>query len=180
MNGLDIRAERKWMESHPGQVLDEARPLHAQSVSYAVEDYRGIEGELRELYPAHWQEIALDHDVIPLDVDYSRYWGLAEAGVLHIVTARHADKIVGYHVSMIHPHLHYKSSLTCFSDVFYLKPEYRKGLIGYRLLQFFRDSVKKRGVQKIYMSIKLDHDVGRLLERLGFNPIERVYSMVFK
>jgi hypothetical protein len=24
MNGLDIRAERKWMESHPGQVLDEA------------------------------------------------------------------------------------------------------------------------------------------------------------
>ena len=23
MNGLDIRAERKWMESHPGQVLDE-------------------------------------------------------------------------------------------------------------------------------------------------------------
>ena len=25
MNGLDIRAERKWMESHPGQVLDEVR-----------------------------------------------------------------------------------------------------------------------------------------------------------
>jgi len=134
---------------------------------------------MQEMYPEHWAEIALDKDAIKLDPDYEKYRAMAEAGILHLVTARCDGRLVGYHLSMIYPHMHYRKSLTCFTDVFYLKPEYRVGMIGYKMLKFFRDSVKARGVQKIYMGTKLSHDIGPLLLRLGFNPIERIYTLVF-
>ena len=132
------------------------------------------------LYPDHWKEIALDHDAIKLDPDYDRYRSMADAGVILLITARDEGRLVGYHISMIHPHLHYRKSLTCFTDIFYLCPAYRVGMVGYKMLKFFRDEAKARGVQKIYMGTKLAHDIGPLLLRLGFNPIERLYSMVFK
>lgn len=156
-------------------------PLHLiePEVRFQVEDYLDAIDEMRELYPDHWKEIALDHDKIKLDPDYDRYELLSRAGVLHVVTARSGPKLVGYHMSIVMPHLHYKSSLTAFTDVFYLKPEYRKGMTGYRLLRTFRDSVKARGVQKVYMMTKLGIDLDPVLKRLGFKPIERVYAQVF-
>jgi GNAT superfamily N-acetyltransferase len=175
-----VAAERTFFREHPGAVFDEAWHVAAQQVIYAVEDYLAVLPELRGLYPAHWAEIALDHDAIKLDPDYESYERMANAGILHLVTARNDGELVGYHLSMIHPHLHYRASLTCFTDVFYLKPEYRQGMIGYRLLKTFRDSAKARGVQKIYMGTKLARDIGPLLARLGFTPIERLYSMVFR
>jgi hypothetical protein len=146
---------------------------------FAVELYREALPEMRTLYDAHWREIALDHEKIKLEPDYEAYDYLAERGALHLVTARMGWELIGYHLSIIRPHLHYKSSLTCFTDVFYLRPEYRTGMTGYKMLKFFRDSVRARGVQKVYMMTKIAHDIDPLMRRLGFKAIERVYSMVF-
>lgn len=148
-------------------------------VKYQVEDWIEALPELRMLFNEHWEEIALDQDAIKLEPDYTTYATLAVQDALHLVTARSDGLIVGYHLSIIKPHLHYKSSLTCFTDVFFLKKDYRKGVIGYKLLKFFRDSVKAKGVQKVYMGTKLHLDLGPMLERLGFHPIERIYSQVF-
>jgi GNAT superfamily N-acetyltransferase len=148
-------------------------------IEYAVEDWLEALPELRMLFNEHWEEIALDQDSIKLEPDYTTYANLAVSDALHLVTARADGLIVGYHLSIIKPHLHYKSSLTCFTDVFFLKKDYRKGVIGYKLIKFFRDSVKEKGVQKVYMGTKLHLDLGPLLERLGFTPIERIYSQVF-
>jgi len=149
------------------------------ALTYVVEPYLDAIAEMRELYPEHWAEIALDKDAIQLEPDYATYDLLARTNVLHLVTARDGEgKLVGYHLSMIHPHLHYRSSITCFTDVFFLKKDYRRGMAGYKMLKFFRDSVKARGVQKIYMSTKLSLDLGPIMDRLGFKPIERIYTMV--
>lgn len=175
-----IATEREFFREHPGAVFDETWHDIARKVKFAVEDYLECEPELQELYPEHWKEIGLDHDVILLDPDYERYRAMAKAGVIHLVTARYDDALIGYHIAMIHPHLHYKSSITAFTDIFYLAPAYRVGMVGYRMLKFMRDSVKDRGVQKIYMGTKLTHDIGPLLDRLGFKAIERIYSLVFR
>lgn len=172
--------EREFFAEHPGEPFDESWHEQAARVQYAVEPYGDAIAEMRELYHEHWQEIALDKDEIKLEPDYAKYAALAAVNILHLVTARIDGKIIGYHMSLIYPHLHYKSSLTCFTDVFYVKPEFRLGMIGYNLLKFFRDSVKAKGVQKVYMNTKLSHDIDILLRRLGFKAIERVYTMVFK
>jgi hypothetical protein len=176
-----VSVERKFFDSHPGVPFDEAwhKPTVVTVPKFAVEQYMDVLPELRLLLPEHWAEIALDKGTIALSPDYATYEAMAKAGILHLVTARIVDELVGYHLSMIRAHLHYKASLTCFTDVFYLKPEHRKGMTGYRMLKFFRDSVKERGVQKVYMGTKLAHDIGPVLERLGFKPIERLYTQVF-
>lgn len=170
--------ERQFLESHPGQDFDEAWHELDRTTRFAVEPYGQTIAEMRELYREHWEEIAIDKDAIALEPDYESYADMDARGILHLVTARASGALVGYHLSMIRGHLHYKSSITCFTDIFYLKPAYRVGMTGYRMLKFFRDSVKSRGVQKIYMGTKLAHDIGPLLERLGFKPIERLYTMV--
>src|SRR5262249_9774027 len=130
-------AQREWLQDHPGTVLDEdngvpvAIPRERPKVTYQVENWLEVLPEMRELFDAHWKEVALDHDKIKLEPDYLAYEGMARFGLLHLVTARAEGKIVGYHLSFIHPHLHYKSSLTCFTDVFYLHEDYRHGMTGY-------------------------------------------------
>src|SRR5512135_1312979 len=163
-----LAVERQFFAEHPGEDFDESWHGIAFRIRYGVESYRSIEPELQALYPEHWREIALDHEAIKLDPDYDRYRQMADANVLMIVTARDGDTLVGYHVSMIYPHLHYRQSLTCFTDIFYLRPAYRVGMVGYKMLKYFREQAKARGVQKIYMGTKIAHDIGPLLKRLGF------------
>ena len=168
------RAEVEFFREHPGEAFDE----QAQ-VEFQIEHWLDILPELRQLFDAHWKEIALNHDAVPLDIDYEQYETVARSGELHVVTARRDGWLIGYHISVIRPHPHYKSTLHCLTDVFYLKPEYRHGMTGYKLLKFFRETVKTKGVKKIFMSTKLAIDIDPLLRRLGFTMTERLYSVVF-
>lgn len=148
-----------------------------EQIAFQVEDYAKVIPEMREIYPLHWKEIGLDHDLIPLDPDYELYDQLAKAGITHLVTARDDGMLIGYHISFIRPALHYKSTLMCFSDIFYLLPDYRHGMTGYNFLKFFRDSAKAKGAKRIYVATKLALDVGALMKRLGFIQIERIFSL---
>jgi hypothetical protein len=177
MNNLAI--ERQYLDTHRGEAFDEAWHARAARIEFKVEPYHVAQPDIEKLLPEHWEEIALDKDAIKLDPDWANYAWLAKSGMLHIVTARDGGELVGYHISIIRPHAHYKTSLTCFSDIMYLKPSYRVGMTGYKLIKFFRDSVKARGVQKIYMMTKLSLDLDPILCRLGFKAIERVYTQVF-
>lgn len=175
-------AERKFFAEHPGVPFDEGayRREERAPVEFAVESWSGALPEMRRLFDDHWQEIALNKDAIPLDIDYELYARLERDHELHLVTARDDGWLVGYHLSVIRPHPHYRSTLHCMTDVFYLRPAYRSGMTGYKLLKAARDSVQARGVKKMLMGTKMAIDIDPLLKRLGFTPIERVYSVVFK
>jgi GNAT superfamily N-acetyltransferase len=156
-----------------------------QMIVYAVEPFDTAFEEAQELLQEHWEEIALNKDTIKLDIDVSRYKELADKGVLHIVTARDGNiqksawdpgKLIGYHVGMIVPHLHYKSTLHGITDIFFIHPDYRKGRIGINLFKYVEKSMKERGVVKLMTAVKLHLDVGAIFERLGWTPIERLYS----
>jgi hypothetical protein len=149
------------------------------TLKFAVEPYSKAIDEMKLLYPAHWEEIALNKDVIKLDPDYERYLQFEKLGMLHVVTAR-ADtgKLVGYHIFVLMTHLHYRQSNTATSDITYLLPEHRKGFNGVKFLRFAFDSLKPLGTQRIYTNCKMHHDFGSILERLGFKEAERIYTKV--
>ena len=151
------------------------------NITYQVEDYLQCLPELKDCYPEHFEELAADKKDIPLNPDYETYAMMAKAGVLHLVTVRVDGVLVGYHLSMIDPHLHYKQSLTCFTDIFLIRKPYRhleNSLIGLKLFKFMEESVKQKGVQRIYMGTKLHMDIDPILNRLGYNPKERLYTKV--
>lgn len=145
---------------------------------YGVEPYLGAKKEAQELMLLHFEEVATNKDSFKLNMDDESYEDAEEIHNLHAVTCRKDGKLIGYHVSFVRPHLHYKDSLTAYVDLFFIHPEHRKGRVGINLFKYAEKTLWHRGVQRIYMPTKLKLDVGALFERLGFTAIERVYTKV--
>ena len=147
--------------------------------SYAVEPWREFAVEAAVLWPLHWEEIAIDRDKIKLAVDFASFDALDAMGQLHVVVAREAGVIVGYWLGIIRPHLHYRDSLTAYTDVFYVRQESRRDVwVFQKMLDFVEKSLKQRGVQKLFIASKSHKDLSRLFERRQMNRTEVVYTKV--
>lgn len=147
-------------------------------LTFQVEDWFSVKNKMEWLFPLHWQEVATYQNKINLDLDYETYDQLASDGELLIITARDGLKIVGYHWLILKTHLHYKQSLTAFTDVFFLHPDYRKGFNGVNLFKFVEEALKNKGVQRFIISSKTTHDKSKIFERLSFDRVEVVYSKI--
>lgn len=145
------------------------------SVQFAVETIDQVLDDMAWLWDIHWQEIALDRAKVPLNPDVDTFRALEDAGLLLIVTARDGEKMVGYHVSIVRPHLHYKQSLTAYADMYFIHPDYRQGMTGVRLFKYLEERLRERGVERIYQGTKVHKDMGRLFERLDYKETERLY-----
>lgn len=150
------------------------------SLIFAVEPYRSAIPEMSLLYPEHWEELALDKDHIPLAPDHHRYNTMADAGMLHVVTARSAGALVGYFIFVLTPGLHYSTTKMALYDIFYLRKPYRQGYNGMHFIQFAEQSLREAGADKMYVGVKLNNDFGKVFERLGFTPAERIYIKLLK
>jgi GNAT superfamily N-acetyltransferase len=146
-------------------------------MKYRTETLAEVIEEITPLLLDHWQEIALNKNTIKLDPHWEVYENLAKMGHLNITTAR-TDKgeLVGYVVYLLQPLLHYKSELSAVGDVFWLRPDHRKGSLGMRLLKVAEEKMRALGCTYIVNKTKLHKDVGRLFERMGYTAIERVYA----
>jgi GNAT superfamily N-acetyltransferase len=145
-------------------------------ITFSVESIDECLEDMRHLWMVHWEEIALDKDKIALEPDVDTFYALEHAGALQIVVARdEAEQVVGYHVSVVRRHLHYRSSLTAYVDMYFVHPEHRRGRAGIKLFLFAEQALRERGVQRIYTGTKLHKDVGRLLDFIGHKEIERLY-----
>jgi|SRR5271154_6877167 len=143
----------------------------------AVETLAECWEEGQALLELHWREIALNRDLIKLDPDLASYQDLERHGQLQLVTMRDDQGTLwGYHVSLIRPHLHYHSSLTAFTDVFFIHPDHRQGTAAWKLFRFVEAQLKRRGVQRMYATCKLSLDLKPLFLRLGWTEIERVFT----
>jgi N-acetylglutamate synthase-like GNAT family acetyltransferase len=145
------------------------------SVTFAIETMDQVLDDMAWLWDIHWQEIALDKVKVPLNPDVDTFWALEKSGLLLIVTARDGEKMVGYHVCIVRPHLHYKHSLTAYADMYFVHPDYRQGMTGVRMFKFLEAELRARGVERIYQGTKIHKDMGRLFERLGYKETERLY-----
>jgi GNAT superfamily N-acetyltransferase len=149
--------------------------------TYQVERWPDVVDEARPLWDLHWQEVALDRERIPLDPDFALYAQLDAMDQLHIVTVRDAGQtLVGYHASIVRPHPHYRTSLSAFTDLYYLLPPCRKGMVGVRLFREVERTLRARGVEKASVQTKVSLDMSRIFERLGWRLTEKVYTKYLK
>lgn len=148
------------------------------TTTYQVESWLDIQEEMLPLLTRHWHEVALNHAAVPLDIDREQYDNLATVGALHIVTVRRDGELIGYHVAIISGHLHYKSTLHGITDVYWVAPECRHGVVGLRMLQAVERELKSVGVKKLFTATKIHMDQGRLFEHLGYHAVERLYAKI--
>lgn len=160
-------------------MLDRGEPMSTTPVTItmvfqpeALEDCRE---DLLPLLEAHWREVAHFPD-IPLDVDWEAYARAERAGALRIYTLRDFGALRGYAVYFVNNSMHYRGSFQAVQDVIYLVPELRGQIIGARFLQWCDERLAAIGVQCVYHHVKLAHDFGGTLKRLGYEQIESVWA----
>lgn len=132
--------------------------------------------DAQKLLEAHWEEIALNKTKIALNPDWEAYEALETAGKLKIFTARDDDKMIGYFVVIVGINLHYKDHVFAVNDILYLDQQYRKGRTGLKLIKFAEQCLRDDGVSVLNINTKVHKPFDSLMEYLGFNLIERVYS----
>lgn len=134
--------------------------------------------QLKQFFPTHWKELALNRDKVPLDPQYDIYLKRDALGEVLYVALRKEGELIGYFVGFIAPGLHYRTCLTLTMDIFYLDPKHRDGnpRAGLTLFREVEREAKRRGVQRMFMGSKLHRDSGALFQRLEYEPVETYYS----
>ena len=149
-----------------------ARP----NITYQQEFLTQVKGEVKPLLDAHWNEIALNQDKIKLNPDWDAYRDLEVQGKLKIFTTRCEGTLIGYFVVVVDYNIHYKDHLFANNDIIYIHKDYRKGFTGIKLIKFAEKCLKEDGVSVLNINTKVHQPFDKVLERLGFGLIERVYS----
>jgi len=80
---------------------------------------------------------------------------------------------------MVSRSIHHKGHIFASTDVVYIKPEYRKSSAGSELIEFTEDYCKSSGASLMTINMKTEFPFDKLLLRLGFGLIERVYHKCF-
>jgi hypothetical protein len=132
---------------------------------------------LEPMFPDHYEELCVTKE-FPLEPDYEAYKRIADAGQLVCIVCMNGMEVIGYIVFIVQPHLHYKSCLTAFEDIYYLKPEYRKGRTGIKMFKFAEDVLKSVKVNRIIMHTKTHMDNSKLFEYLGYKNSDKLFTKI--
>lgn len=147
-------------------------------VKFQVERISVIRDEGMTIVKRHYEEIAQFKQVQELDPDWDAYDRAEKADKLWVMTARHGGAMVGYIIMILAFDMHYRKMFRATEDVHYIIPEYRKGILGYKMLALTTKEMKARGCKTITFRTKADQNHGKLFERLGGELHDLVYTIV--
>lgn len=145
-------------------------------ITYQQEFLETCRDEAEVLIHKHWEEIALNKDKIKLNPDWEMYSLLESNGSLKIFTARNDGSLIGYFVVFVSKHIHYKDHLFANNDLLFLDEAFRKGLTGVKLIRFAEKCLKEDGVSVLTINTKVHKPFDVIMNKLGFNLVERIYS----
>lgn len=147
------------------------------SLTAQAEEWEDVKDEIIPFLRQHWEEMEINKDKIPLDLQFAVYDSHAANKTLLVVTLRQEGKVVGYFWGFLIPHLHHKTCLTLMMDLYWVHPSVRgKGLPGVKLLREVEAEAKRRGAQQMFFGSKLHKDSSRLFEYLKMDPVEVYYN----
>jgi GNAT superfamily N-acetyltransferase len=130
--------------------------------------------EIESLIQIHHDEVAHDKD-IELDPDWDMYRKLEETGYMRSFTARFESRsLIGYCLFFVNSDMHNKNSIQAHQDILFIHPTYRG--FGHKFIEWCDQQLKQDGVQVVYHHTKEKHNFGGMLETLGYQLCEHIYS----
>jgi len=145
-------------------------------ITYQIEQWSDFVGDATPIFYDHWKEVALYQDKIPLSVDDEKYRVMENAGLLHIVTARDDGALVGYFLSIMSVHPHYKEHSYAVNDVLYVVPDGRGSDIAVDMFKFAETELKKLDISVIVLHMKVKKTFKSLVDYLGYDHAEMIYT----
>ncbi|HEX5508917.1 MAG TPA: GNAT family N-acetyltransferase [Pseudolabrys sp.] len=143
-------------------------------ITASVESFERAIPEIRAIIGAHWQELALHKEKMPLDPQWDEYVKREREGRLFLVTVRKDGEIIAYYIAQVAPGFHYRSTLTATMDIAYVKEEVRHKGYVVPLFRRVEQELKRRGVKLWYSGFKAHNPLGmdKVLNALGFAPAD--------
>lgn len=111
--------------------------------------------------------------------DRARYDGLETAGMLAVIGAFQACKLVGLAIILITPVLHFEGKTIATTESIFMLPAYRNGGAGAELLQACKGVAKEAGCAGLYVSAPAGGALERVLPRSGFKQTNSVFYSSF-
>jgi GNAT superfamily N-acetyltransferase len=149
-------------------VPDKPKPV------FAIERFYEVAPDIKPLFKRHWDELGRDRDRVPLDFWWEHAAALDTSGILRIMTVRLEGELIGYMLTLVSPHLHYKSTLHANVDAYWLAPEHRKGWAGVAMIRAHEKAMRALGVKRLFIGENLTFKNKRgkqmrgLLRALGY------------
>lgn len=142
-------------------------------IKFTKETFHETIEEAKPLLIQHWEELARNKELFPLDPDYESYFSLEKLGKLRIYTVRRNGELIGYACYMVSKNLHYRTMTCAVSDIFWLHPSVRRGSLGIKLFKFIESELSSEKVNLMHTTYKIEHPAaGSVLKYLGHTSIE--------
>lgn len=143
-------------------------------ITAQVESYEAALPELRQLFPRHWEELALFRDRMPLAPQYGEYVRRERDGLLFLTTVRVDGRLAAYYTVQTTPGFHYAGTFTANMDIMYVVPDLRGRGLVMPLMRRVEAELRRRGVQAWYSGYKTSNPLGldKVLPMLGFQPAD--------
>ena len=159
------------------------------SVEIGPTDINELRGKARDLWVAHYREIAVNPEVMKLNPDWRKYYLLEEQDQLACLGARRFGELIGYSVNFVTSHLHYCEMKFMENDVLYLTDEERRGGTGAMLIDATIELARSLECEMItfhakpntalaYMLGGFHVDTDQERQSLGFEVQDIVFSKV--
>lgn len=111
----------------------------------------------------------------PYDPDWERLFYFEDMGVLQVITARRGARLIGYVACLVMPHIDARKVPFANVKTIWLDKAFREGPLGIKLLKAAIEGLAAHRIELVHVAAKNER-FGKVLERLGFSPIETVYS----
>lgn len=146
-------------------------------VTFQEELMSSITHELRPLFEEHYNEVgAFGGLKVGLNIQWTVYKILEEKGMLHFVTARKGNRLAGYYVSIIAPHLHFADTLVAENDTIFITKKYRAGRVGVELIKYAGVLLNKK-CKVVLLNLPADKAYTRLASHAGFTLISNTFKL---
>ena len=147
----------------------------AGSLSIDPERFEDIADELPVLFARYGVELGKAET----EPDWKQLFQMAAVGTLRVVTLRDAGVLVGFAISVIGPHLMYRTVPHGMTIAVYMDKAYRTGWTGLKFLAKNRDILRQWGCKRISVGEDATQpkSLRKVYERLGYKMAEYLYDM---
>lgn len=126
----------------------------------------------------HAREVHGDEMAALVGPDWERYARLENTGALRIWVAWCRGEAVGYIASVVFPNMHYRDVLECNVDLVYVKPGFRGGKLGRKLLEVVELDARLAGCRRFTCHAAGGTGASAMFMRSGMSSVETIYEKV--
>ena len=132
--------------------------------------------EATTLFEEHYEEIALNKQVMKLKPDETTYRQMEEMRKIFILSARQNDVLIGYSVNFVTNHLHYADLKLAQNDLLFISKEQRGGRVGLKLIRETEKHATSLGCKLMLWHCKENTTLSSLLPRINYGVQDIIYS----